>query len=235
VQVVLDPGGFNFSRLSNTGARAGKRGDHLLFLNDDIAPVTEDWIERMLARFDEPDTGAVGPLLLYPDERVQHAGMYLGFDGMAGHVLRHASLPEQDYLFTCSAPRETTAVTGAALMMSRAAFEAVNGFDAQLATYLQDVDLCLRLQRSGFVNVFDPSAVLIHMESVSIRPLEGQGQFQQQRNAERARFLERWGQALLRDPYHSAGFDLQDQSLRRLSAAGGRRPPIRNGVPLKPA
>jgi GT2 family glycosyltransferase len=222
----------NVSKLSNAGARLATRGSHLLFLNDDITPVSEDWLDRLLSRFEDPDVAAVGPLLLYPDERVQHAGMYLGFDGRAGHTLRMAVLPDDDYLFTGVAPRETSCLTGAVLLVERAAFEAINGFDEQLATYLQDVDLGLRLNRIGRRNVFDPTAVLIHMESASIRSLEAKAAFHRQRAAEFARFQERWGAALKVDKFHPAGFDLQEENLRRLSGAGGVRPPMKDGVPL---
>jgi GT2 family glycosyltransferase len=223
---------FNFSKLSNEGARIGARGTHLLFLNDDIAPVSEDWLTRLLSRFNDPEVAAAGPLLLYPDERVQHGGMYLGFDERAGHTLRGAALPDEDYLFTGVAPRETSCLTGAVLVVERSAFEAINGFDEQLATYLQDVDLGLRLHRIGLRNVFDPTAVLIHMESASIRSLEARSAFHRQRAAEFARFQARWGASLKADRFHPPGFDLQDESLHRLSGARGARPPMKEGVPL---
>jgi GT2 family glycosyltransferase len=232
VTVVRRDAPFNFSKLSNEGARVGTRGSHLLFLNDDIAPVSQDWLIRLLSRFNDPEVAAAGPLLLYPDERVQHGGMYLGFDDRAGHTLRGAALPDEDYLFTGVAPRETSCLTGAVLLVERSAFEAINGFDEQLATYLQDVDLGLRLHRIGLRNIFDPTSVLIHMESASIRSLEARSAFHRQRAAEFARFQTRWGASVKVDRFHPAGFDLQDESLHRLSGARGVRPPMKDGVPL---
>ena len=218
---------FNFSRLSNAGARATRGRGPLLLINDDIAPVTPDWLARLAARLDEPDVAAVGPLLLYPDERVQHAGMYLGKRGDAGHILRAAALPGDDYLFTASAAREVSALTGAVLLTPRADFEALGGFDEQLATSLQDVDYCLRLRAVGRVNVFEPASVLIHMESATIRTIDASQEFQRLRMAERTRFRERWGDLLLNDPLHPRGFDLEDESLRRLAGPGGSRPKSR--------
>jgi GT2 family glycosyltransferase len=223
VRVVKHDQPFNFSRLCNTGVRAGEGRGPILLLNDDIAPVSEDWIERLLAWFDDPVVGAAGPLLLYPDERVQHAGMYLGYNGIAGHTLRAARLPEDDYLLTGCAAREASALTGAVLMTSRRAFEALNGLDEQLATYLQDVDYCLRLRGAGLVSVFDPASVLIHMESATIRSLQGDI-FHHRRYAERLRFVERWGELLQNDPLHPRGFDLMDETLRRLTGPQGQRP-----------
>lgn len=223
VRVVKRDEAFNFSRLCNAGVRAGEGRGPILLLNDDIAPVSEDWIERLLARLDDPVVGAAGPLLLYPDERVQHAGMYLGYNGIAGHVLRRARLPEDDYLLTGCAAREVSALTGAVLMTPRQAFEALNGLDEQLATYLQDVDYCLRLRGAGLVCVFDPASVLIHMESATIRSLQGDI-FHHRRYAERLRFVERWGDLLQNDPLHPRGFDVMDESLRRLTGPQGQRP-----------
>ena len=221
VQVLRQDGAFNFSKLCNAGVAASRRGGPLLFLNDDLAPVAEDWLARLAHRLGPAEVGAVGALLLYPDETVQHAGMYLGYRASAGHTLRGARLPDEDYLFTAVAPREVSCLTGAVLLVRREAFEAVGGFDDQLATYLQDVDLCLRLRRSGWLNVFEPSAVLIHMESASIRELDRTSAFHRQRQAEHQRFTQRWGDSLARDPHHPSGFDLQDETLRRLAAPGG--------------
>jgi GT2 family glycosyltransferase len=223
VRVVKQDGAFNFSRLSNTGVRAGEGRGPILLLNDDIAPVSEDWIERLASWHDDPVVGAVGPLLLYPDERVQHAGMYLGFNGIAGHTLRAARLPDDDYLLTGSAAREVSAVTGAVLMTSRRAFEALNGLDDQLATYLQDVDYCLRVRGAGMINVFDPAAVLIHMESATIKSMD-HSTLHNRRYAEGLRFVERWGELLRNDPLHPRCFDLSDETLRRLAGPEGRRP-----------
>jgi GT2 family glycosyltransferase len=223
VRVLRRDEPFNFSRLCNAGVRAGEGRGPILLLNDDIAPVSEDWIERLADRLDDPLVGAVGPLLLYPDERVQHAGMYLGYNSIAGHILRGTRLPEEDYLLTGCAAREVSALTGAVLMTQRRAFEGLNGLDEQLGTYLQDVDYCLRLRGAGMVNVFEPASVLIHMESATIRSIDGDA-FHRQRYAERERFVERWGELLQNDPLHPRGFDVNDETLRRLTGPNGRRP-----------
>ena len=211
---------FSFSKLANAGAHAATGGELLLFLNDDIAPISETWIERLVARLDDPVVGVAGPLLLYPDERVQHAGMFLGFNGNAGHTMRAARLPQDDYLGLASFAREVSCVTGAALMTPRTLFEALNGFDEQLPTYLQDVDYGLRVFGAGFANVFEPSAVLFHMESTSILNDEIDDAFHARRQAENERFMARWGEKLMTpDPFHPQVFDVQDETLRRLSPA----------------
>ncbi len=215
VTVIRRDEPFNFSKLCNAGAKLG-RGSHLLFLNDDIVAVSEDWLARLIAHLEAPDVGAVGPLLVYPNERVQHAGMHLGFGRSAGHTLRNARLPDDEYGYLASAPREVSSVTGAVLLTPRHLFEALNGFDERLATLFQDVDYCLRARQGGFVSVFEPAAVLIHLESVSVleRPLHT---MDVQRGREHVYFVQRWGDALDRDdPYFPAGLDPNDETLHSL-------------------
>ncbi len=210
---------FNFSAQSNLGAREGA-GDYILMLNDDVAPITADWLDQLLSPFADPDVGVAAPLLLYPDERVQHAGMFLGFQGSAGHALRFGRLPERDYLFYASAPRDVSVVTGAVMLISRECFDALNGFDELLASYLQDVDLCLRARRSGFGIVFTPLSRLIHMESASVIDYIADHAVNENRGREHAYFARRWGSALQHDDFHNPLFLKSDESLRTLVNTG---------------
>ena len=206
---------FNFSRQSNLGA-AHARGDLLLFLNDDITPVSPDWLPRLLRWFDQPQRCIVGPLLIYPNQRVQHAGMHLGFNGVAGHTLRDAQLPDGDYGFLLAAPRQVSCLTGAAMMMHRSLFNDLNGFDPMLATYLQDVDFSMRAHQSGAALIVDPRAVLIHMESVSLKPSLSAPRVQRTRELEYEHFRIRWGDRILTDPWLNGLFEANDESLRTL-------------------
>jgi GT2 family glycosyltransferase len=207
---------FNFSAQSNLGAAAGD-GEILLFLNDDIVPVTRDWLTELIAPLQQPDIGVVGPLLLYPDQSVQHAGMFLGFNNIAGHTLRGARLPEEDYGYLACAPRQVMAVTGAALCMRRRDFETLNGFDQNLfALHIQDVDLCLRAHFSGLAVVYNPRSILIHMESVSVRPTLTAPQSGERRGREHAAFLKRWGAVLASDPFHNVNLARDTESLCRI-------------------
>ncbi|MBE7217318.1 MAG: glycosyltransferase [Caulobacteraceae bacterium] len=207
---------FNFSRFCNA-AVAHTTGERLLFLNDDITPISDDWLEPLLAPLRDPDVGIAGSLLLYPDERVQHAGIFLGFRESAGHALRGARLPEQEHLFYGSVPREVSATTGAVMMVKRDLYEALNGFDELLPTYLQDVDICMRAGAVGQATVWTPLSELLHMESTTILE-DGGASLSAIRPRERDRFLARWGGRLLRDPFHNPRFDVEDESFRTLRA-----------------
>jgi FkbM family methyltransferase len=215
VTVLRYDGSFNFSRQCNIGAKYAK-GSELLFLNDDIAPVSDDWLPRLHGWMDS--RRLVGPLLIYPNESVQHAGMHLGFNGAAGHVMRHSRLPSGDYGFFLTAPRRVSCLTGAALLMPKALFMSLNGFDPMLATYLQDVDLSLRALYSGCELVFDPRSILMHMESVSVMPTLENRKVQQSRELEYAYFANRWASTITNDAWMNPLFDPMDESLTALRA-----------------
>jgi len=208
---------FNFSAQCNLGARHAT-GTTLFFLNDDILPVTSDWLERLLSTLADHgrETTVVGPLLMYPDYTVQQAGMFLGFRNEAGHALRHARLTGPENNFFLQAPRQVSCLTGAALLLSRRVFADLDGFDPALATYLQDVDFALRLRTRGLKMVFEPRSVLFHFESVSVRQMLSDSSAQQSRALEHHIFAARWGTTVQTDPWMSPLLDLQDESLRSL-------------------
>ena len=78
---------FNFSTLCNRGATASS-GTAFAFLNNDTEIITGDWLNVLMEQAQRPAIGAVGPLLLYPDRTVQHAGVIVGIGGTAGHAHR---------------------------------------------------------------------------------------------------------------------------------------------------
>jgi GT2 family glycosyltransferase len=214
-RIIAYEGPFNFSRQCNLAAREAS-APYLLFLNDDVVPITVDWLVQLLLPFQNPDVGISGPLLLYPDERVQHAGMFMGYDGLAGHTLRAARLWEGDYLFMTQAPREVSCLTGAAMVIERSLFEDLNGFDPLLGTYLQDVDLSLRVNRLGRRLIFNPRAILLHMESATLSDTLVDPMVRAIRDRERNYLSRRWGAALHWDPFHNPNLDLGVENLRML-------------------
>ena len=215
VKLFRFDGPFHFSAQSNLGARHA-RGEMVLFLNDDIVPIGERWLEELMAPFVDPNTVATGPLLLYPDERIQHAGMVLGHGDVAGHFLRGHKLPDQEFNVFASAPRFVSCVTGAALLVRKADFDAVNGFDRSLRLWIQDVDLCMRLSASGGKIVFNPKSTLFHMESLSVRDTLDNSETARARGRELDYFRRRWPPLARRDPYHPALLDKRDLTCRRL-------------------
>lgn len=212
VCLLRSPGAFNFAALNNFGAKHAQ-GRILIFLNNDMAIIDPDWVHELALLASEPEAGAVGCKLLYPDGRVQHAGIVAGLGGSAGHFGAGAREEDEGWLGFGQLLRETSAVTGACLAVEREKFFAAGGFDSvHLPVEFNDIDLCLRLEELGFVTLWTPFARLIHFESAS----RGKGTFRRLRvhASERAYFRERWAERLRDDPYFHPGL-----SLYRLSPA----------------
>ena len=157
---------FNFSKLNNYAVRES-RGEHLLFLNNDTEVITGDWMSCLLEHSQGEEIGAVGCKLLYPDRRIQHAGVVIGMTGFAGHVF--AGLPEHyyNYFGFTDFVRNVMAVTGACMMVKRGLFEKAGGFQESFTICGSDVDFCLRIHEMGYRNIYIPHAVLYHHESAS--------------------------------------------------------------------
>lgn len=158
---------FNWAKLNNDGARLTD-GELLLFLNDDIEVTDGSWLHELVSLAVRPDVGAVGPLLLYPNGWIQHAGVFLvGHGGGAMHWLHKQDPDKGTYLDLHTIAREVSGTTGACLIVKRTLFDEVGGFDEELPIVGNDIDLCLRLGDRGYRTLWTPHTSLIHHESVS--------------------------------------------------------------------
>jgi GT2 family glycosyltransferase len=214
VRVLRDDAPFNFAAINNRAARE-TGGTYLLFLNNDTEVVTRDWLEALVEQAQRPSVGAVGAKLLYPDGRIQHAGVIVGIGGSAGHVLKYADGGSGGYFNVLSTVNNYSALTGACLMVRRDAFERVGGFDEELAVAFNDVDLCLKLQALGLHNVYVAHAVLVHHESKS-RGYEDDADKQARFRREKGIMQARWRGASRNDPHYNPHLtlDAEDFSLR---------------------
>ena len=191
---------FTFSAACNLGA-ARARGELLLFLNNDTEVLEPGWLARLALWMDDEGVGAVGPVLLYPDRTVQHAGVVLGARGTADHVMRRFPAGADGYAGSLAAAREVSAVTGACLLMRAAEFRSLGGFSTDYLRHYQDVDLCLRLRARGRRIVCASRPTLIHHESLT-RAADGYDM------GDRAILKDRWREQLTAaDPYYPAACD----------------------------
>ena len=165
-KVVSMPDAFNWSRFNNRGVEAAA-GEYLLFLNDDTEVEQPDWLDAMLEHVQRPEVAIVGPQLLYPDGKVQHAGMFLATLGTARHAFRFSAADEPGYFGLALTQRNVIAVTGACMLMRRSMYQALGGFDESHQIINNDLDLCLRAHQAGKLTVFTPYASLVHHEAVS--------------------------------------------------------------------
>ncbi len=183
-----------FSRACNAGA-AASRGEFVLFLNND-AFVSADAVAAMRAAFNDPTIGIAGAKLVYGDGTLQHAGLAL----LAGPVSRwwhvHRRLPAT--LEDANVRRDFLAVTGAALMIRRSVFDALGGFDTRYTNGWEDVDLCLRTWCLGLRVLYEPRAVIKHLESATL------GRKHDDRDNEQS-FIGRWSEHLTDAPRYPLG------------------------------
>jgi len=200
-RVIHDPGEFNYSQLNNIGARQAT-GEYLLLLNNDTEILSGSWLSALVEHAQRPEVGAVGAKLLYPDGRIQHAGVVLGLGGVASHAQRFVDgYTGTGYFNYPNALKNYSAVTGACLMVRREVFEALGGLNEQeLPINFNDVDFCLRLREQGYLIVYTPYSLVRHHESATREPVVDP--------AGEAYILARWQQQLLSDIYYHPQFEL---------------------------
>ena len=209
IRVITYEGDFNYSKINNLGV-SQTTGDYVLLLNNDTQVITLDWMEELLMYAQRKDVGAVGAKLYYEDNTIQHAGVVLGLGAhrTAGHSHYRVSYNNLGYMGRLCYAQNVMAVTGACLMMRKSLFEQLGGLDESFAVSLNDVDLCIRAWKAGYVNVFTPFAELYHYESVS-RGLDDQGEKAQRYNRESEAFRAKWKDLLEQgDPYYNPNFSL---------------------------
>ncbi len=193
-------GAFNFAEMNNLGANDAK-GDYLVLLNNDTEVLTPEWLDELLSVAQIPQVGAVGPKLLYPNGKIQHAGVI----GLGPYIAGHAGCNEKAdslaYFGYFQTMHETLAVTGACLMISKEKYKRVGGLEnTYVPNGFGDVDLCLKLRQAGFSNIYVPYASLLHKESVTRKVT-----FEL---FEAYYMLEKWSQELLCDPYRNPCLEL---------------------------
>lgn len=166
IRVVIWKDKFNYSAINNFGVRYAN-GEYLLFLNNDIEVIRENWLSEMLANVQRKEVGIVGAKLLYPDNMVQHAGVIIGMGGIAGHPLSRHPADDCGYFARGIIQQNLNAVTAACMLTKKEVYEKVNGFEEKLAVAFNDIDLCLKVRKAGYLIVYDSEALLYHHESIS--------------------------------------------------------------------
>lgn len=203
-------GKFNYSAINNFGVKYAS-GEHLLFLNNDIEIISENWLEEMLMYSQRNDVGAVGAKLYYPNNTIQHAGLGIGLLTLAGHFHRYFDRNSTGYMGNLFYCRNVSGVTAACVMMRKNVFIEINGFDETFEVAFNDVDLCMRIRKEGYLIVWTPYAEAYHYESIS-RGLEDTTEKQERFNGEIRRFQERWKKELKEgDPYYNPNLTLDKE------------------------
>lgn len=199
--------GFNYPAINNYGVEQAK-GEYILFLNNDTEIVNANCLEEMLGYCMREDVGAVGARLYYEDGTIQHAGVIVGLGGIAGHAFVGYPHADLGYFGRIQMAQDYSAVTAACILVKRSVFEEVEGFDEKYAVAFNDVDLCMKIRKVGYLIVYNPYAELNHYESKS-RGYEDTEEKVQRFNSEVALFKSRWGDFLKKgDPYYNPNLTL---------------------------
>jgi len=208
VRVVTWTKEFNYSAINNFGVHHA-RGEYLLFLNNDTELIARNFIEEMLGFCQREDVGAVGARLLYQDDTIQHAGVVVGFGGIAGHTFIGLHKAENSYFHRAMCAQDYSAVTAACMMSKKSVFEEAGGFSEDLAVAFNDIDYCMKVRSLGKLVVYAPYAVLYHYESKS-RGLEDTPEKVARFNREVAKFAKKWPDILKNgDPYYNPNLTLR--------------------------
>ena len=170
-------------------------------MNDDVEPTQKDWLQVLVRRLQVTGAGAVGPLLMYPNGTVQHAGIYVSpLVENVRHFFRFSSVERGNEHWLMKYPREVSAVTGACLLTTKACFDSAGGFDESLPLVCNDTDYCFRLGAIGYSVVVEPGAKLVHHEGVSRAGMS--------EDDDVARFRLKWKRLLkLGDPFSNPNID----------------------------
>lgn len=217
VRMVYWDGVFNYSAINNYGASFAK-GEYLLLLNNDTEIINPDCLEELLGYCMRKDVGAVGARLYYEDDTIQHAGVVIGFGGIAGHCFVQQKRGTTGYCHRIICAQDYSAVTAACMMVKKSAFDAVGGLSEELAVAFNDIDFCMKLRKAEYLIVYNPYAELYHYESKS-RGLEDTPEKVARFNKEIATFEKKWPEILENgDPYYNPNLTLksQDFSLKRI-------------------
>ncbi len=208
---------FNYSAINNYGATFAK-GEYILLLNNDTEIINEDCLEQLLGYCMRSDVGAVGARMYYEDDTIQHAGVVIGFGGIAGHCFVLQPRGTTGYCHRIICAQDYSAVTAACMMVKRSAFDQVGGLTEELAVAFNDIDFCMKLRSAGYLIVYNPYAELYHYESKS-RGLEDTPEKVARFNKEIQIFERRWPDIMRDgDPYYNPNLTLksQDFSLKRI-------------------
>ena len=207
VTVLYYEGEFNFSRINNYGVKNAK-GEYILLLNNDTEIINPDCLKEMLGYCMRNDVGIVGARLYYEDDTIQHAGVILGFGGMAGHAFIGSSRFDNGYFSRIICAQDLSAVTAACMMVKKEIFEAVGGLTEEYRVAFNDIDFCMKVRALGKLIVYNPAVELYHYESKS-RGLEDTPEKVERFNSEVARFIESWSKELeAGDPYYNPNLTL---------------------------
>jgi O-antigen biosynthesis protein len=228
IRVLRFDRAFNHSAINNFAAEQCQ-SPVLAFLNNDLLVINDGWLSEMVSQAIRSEVGAVGAMLYYPDDVIQHAGIVVGFGGVAVNWYNGRDRGSTGYFHRAELIQNYSAVTAACLLTRADVFAEVGGFnESDLPLTFNDVDYCLRLRERGYLVTWTPYAELYHLESVSRGDDMSPGKIDRFRRAQ-AYMAERWAHVLSNDPYYNPNLSLDEMPFA-LAASPRLRRPWRSGA-----
>jgi GT2 family glycosyltransferase len=223
VRILEYKGDFNYSSINNFAVRHAT-GDVICLLNNDTEIIHTDWLSEMVSHAMRDTVGAVGAKLLYPDDSIQHAGVLIGYGGLAGHTFSMLPVETPVQFGRTETMQNVSCVTAACLVLRKSVFDEVSGLDEKaFAVAYNDVDLCLKIASSGYRIVWTPYAQLYHHESASRgRSLTRKARARDRREGEALR--QRWSKRIAADPNMNPNVSIDHTDYRPAFPPRVRRP-----------
>ena len=218
ITVLRYPHPFNYSAINNFAVQHA-RGEVIGLINNDVEVIDGGWLTEMVSQAMRPDIGCVGAMLYYPNDTIQHAGVVIGINGVAGHSHKHYPKSHLGYFSRLFVAQDLLAVTAACLLLRKTTFDEVGGLNERdLTVAFNDVDLCLKVHKAGYRNLWTPYAELYHHESIS-RGREDNPEKIARFKREVDYMLNTWHTNTLFDPYYNPNLTIEreDFSISMLS------------------
>jgi GT2 family glycosyltransferase len=204
---------FNFSAMINEAAKLAT-GEILLLLNNDTEIIQKEWMTELVSHVYRSDVAIAGPLLLFNDHTIQHAGVHPGVGGLMGHGHKHLKSDDPGYFSRLQVAHEVAAVTGACLAISVTDWVRFGGLDEKnLPVAYNDIDLCLKVRKAGLKVIFTPHSKLIHHESVSRGSDQSRNKLKRLQKEAKS-MKEKWGNFLESDPAYNPNLGFEKDSFR---------------------
>lgn len=202
VVLLKYPGAFNYSAINNHAVNESD-AEIVVLLNNDTEVISDGWLNELVRQALRPEIGCVGAKLYFSNKRIQHGGVLVGINGVAGHAHRYSRGDAQGYCGRLQHPSNLSAVTAACLAVRRKTYLEAGGLDdVHLAVSWNDVDFCLKVKSQGYRNLWTPYAELFHHEGFS-RGGDDTASKRKRTEKERQFMLQKWKLANATDPaYH---------------------------------
>lgn len=190
-----------FSRLAEK-----LESEYLLFMESRTDKISRGFLELFLGNAQRPEAGAVGGRIYDSAGRLKHGAKILGLNGLAGDAFAGLKMGYTGYFHKAVLQQNFHAVSGKAMMVRRESFLKAGGFSEDVEDRLKDVDLCLKLERMGYKNIYEPGIVLLEQKHRVPR---------KRQRGTAAAFEKKWKDLLLEpDGYYNSNLSLDDSECR---------------------